>query len=245
MPKKEKKQPAGAPMWMVTFSDMVTLLLTFFVLLLSMASMDRIKFQAASNSISSAFGQGVLSSTMSASKAKPEVVSYKPIDDDYTSRVYRRLKTKLKELKLNKKVKLVKDRGAVVLRIDEAILFSSGQRELSAEAYPVLRKVAELVRPLPLNLKVEGHTDDRGNEIANWDLSVYRAVSVLRFLATNQLVPLTRMSATGYGSQKPLFPNASDRERALNRRVEFVLESQGDPDQELPYLIDVREQTPF
>ena len=53
------------------------------------------------------------------------------------------------------------------------------------------------------------------------------------------------MSATGYGSQKPLFPNASDQERALNRRVEFVLESQGDPDQELPYLIDAREQAPF
>jgi chemotaxis protein MotB len=155
------------------------------------------------------------------------------------------LKTKLKELKLNKKVKLVKDRGAVVLRIDESILFSSGQKELSSEAYPVLRKVAELVRPLPLNLKVEGHTDDRGNELANWDLSVSRSVSVLRFLASNQLVPLSRMSATGYGSQKPLFPNNSDRERALNRRVEFVLESQGDPNQELPYLIDAREQTPF
>lgn len=245
MQKKQKKQPAGAPMWMVTFSDMVTLLLTFFVLLLSMASMDRIKFQAASQSISSAFGQGILSSTQTAENAKPQVISYTPIHDDFTSRVYRRLKTKLKELKLDKKVKLVKDRGAVVLRIDESILFSSGQRELSADAHPVLRKVAELVRPLPLNLKVEGHTDDRGGELANWDLSVERSVSVLRFLAANQLVPLNRMSATGYGSQKPLFPNNSDRERALNRRVEFVLESQGDPDQELPYLIDAREQTPF
>ena len=111
----------------------------------------------------------------------------------------------------------------MVLRIDESVLFSSGQRDLSPEAHPVLRKVAELVRPLPLNLKVEGHTDDRGDELANWDLSVARSVSVLRFLAANQLVSLSRMSAAGYGSQKPLFPNASDRERALNRRVEFVL----------------------
>jgi len=245
MPKKAKKPPAGAPMWMVTFSDMVTLLLTFFVLLLSMASMDRIKFTAASQSLSSAFGQGVLSSTQTADMTKPQVISYNPVNDDFTSRVYQRLKTKLRELKLNKKVKLVKDRGAVVLRIDESILFASGQKALSPAAHPVLRKVAELVRPLPLNLKVEGHTDDRGSELANWDLSVERAVSVLRFLASQQLVPLNRMSATGYGSQKPLFPNESERERALNRRVEFVLESQGDPDQELPYLIDAREQTPF
>ena len=243
MPKKAKKQPAGAPMWMVTFSDMVTLLLTFFVLLLSMANMDQIKFNQAADSLAGAFG--VLGSADKTSVSSPKVVSFSPVNDDFTSQVYRRLKTKLRELKLNKKVKLVKDRGAVVLRIDESILFTSGQRELSREAYPVLRKVAELVRPLPLNLKVEGHTDDRGDELANWDLSVSRSVSVLRFLAANQLMSLTRMSATGYGSQKPLFPNNSDRERALNRRVEFVLESQGDPDQELPYLIDAREQAPF
>ncbi len=245
MAKVKCKCKPGAPMWMTTFSDMVTLLLTFFVLLLSMASMDRVKFSAASQSISSAFGQGVMSSTMSSEKQRPQVISYKPIDDDFNARVYRRLKSKLKELKLNKQIKLVKDRGAVVLRIDESILFTSGQRDLSPEAHPVLRKVAGLVRPLPLNLKVEGHTDNRGDELANWDLSVARSVSVLRYLAANQLIPLNRMSATGYGSQKPLFPNNSEQEMALNRRVEFVLESQGGPDQELPYLIDARDQAPF
>jgi chemotaxis protein MotB len=243
MAKKVKKQAPGAPMWMVTFSDMVTLLLTFFVLLLSMANMDQIKFNAAADSLAGAFG--VLGSSDKTEVSAPKVVSFSPVNDDFTAQVYRRLKTKLRELKLNKKVKLVKDRGAVILRVDESILFTSGQKELNPDAFPVLRKVAELVRPLPLKLKVEGHTDDRGGELANWDLSVGRAVSVLRFLAANQLVPLNRMAATGYGSQKPLFPNNSDRERALNRRVEFVLESQGDPNQELPYLIDASEQAPF
>ncbi len=243
MAKKQKKPPAGAPMWMVTFSDMVTLLLTFFVLLLSMANMDQVKFNKASDSLAGAFG--VLASSSKTEVAPPQVVSYSPVDDDLTSRVYRRLRTKLRELKLNKKIQLVKDRGAVVLRVDEAILFQSGQSTLSPEAEPVLQKVAELVRPLPLNLKIEGHTDDRGEEMENWNLSVNRSVSVLRFLATNQLIPLTRMAATGYGSQKPLFPNTSERERELNRRVEFVLESQGDPNQELPYLLDAKDQTPF
>ena len=243
MAKKQKKPPAGAPMWMVTFSDMVTLLLTFFVLMLSMANMDKVKFNQASDSLAGAFG--VLASSTKSEVAPPKVVSYSPVDDDFTSRVYRRLKTKLRELKLNKKIELVKDRGAVVLRVDEAVLFESGQSQLQPDAEPVLRKVAELVRPLPLNLKIEGHTDDRGAELANWTLSVDRAVSVLGFLATNQLIPLDRMAATGYGSRKPLFPNNSDRERALNRRVEFVLESQGDPNQDLPYLLDAKEQAPF
>lgn len=243
MEKKIKCPPPGAPMWMTTFSDLVTLLLTFFVLLLSMANMDQAKFQQASDSLAGAFG--VLGSSDKTEVTIPRVVTFSPVNDDFTSQVYRRLRTKLRELKLNKKIKLVKDRGAVVLRIDEAVLFKSGQRYLQPEAEPILRKVAELIRPLPLNLKIEGHTDDVGDEINNWDLSVNRAVSVLRYFATKQLVPLNRMSATGYGSQKPLFPNTSERERALNRRVEFVLESQGDPDQELPYLMDAKDQAPF
>jgi chemotaxis protein MotB len=241
--KKEKKAPAGAPMWMVTFSDMVTLLLTFFVLLMSMASLDQVKFSQASDSLAGAFG--VLGSSNSTAIAPPRVVTYAPVDDDLVSRVYRRLRSKVHELKLNKEISLVKDRGAVILRIDEAVLFKPGDHQLSPAAYPVLQKVAELVRPLPFNMKIEGHTDNRGNELANWDLSVARAVSVLRYLASNQLLPLNRLAATGYGSQKPLFPNDTEAERALNRRVEFVLESQGGPNDELPYLIDATEQAPF
>lgn len=243
MEKKHKYPRAMAPMWIVTFSDMITLLLTFFVLMLSMANMDQVKFNQASDSLAGAFG--VMASSDKTDVSPPKIVSFSPLDDDFTAQVYRRLKIKLHELQLNKEIRLVKDRGAVVLRIDEAVLFKSGQRYLQPEAEPILRKVAELVRPLPLNLKIEGHTDDLGDEMNNWDLSVNRAVMVLRFLAVNQLVPLNRMAATGYGSQKPLFPNAGERERALNRRVEFVLESQGDPDQELPYLLDAKDQSPF
>ncbi len=243
MAKKEKKAPEGAPMWMVTFSDMVTLLLTFFVLMLSMANMDKVKFQQASDSLAGAFG--VMGSADKTETAPPRVVSTSPINDDFSAKVYRRIRTKLREFKLNKKIKLIKDRGAVILRVDEAVLFQSGESRLSPEADPILRKVAELVRPLPLNMKIEGHTDNRGAELANWDLSVNRAVAVLRFLATNELVPMARMAATGYGSQKPLFPNNSEQERALNRRVEFVLESQGDPNQDLPYLMDTKELAPF
>ncbi len=230
-------------MWMVTFSDMVTLLLTFFVLLMSMASMDKVKFSQASDSLAGAFG--VLASSSTTTVTTPRIVTYAPIDDDMLTRVYRRLRSKIRELKIEKDITLVKDRGAVILRVDDAVLFQPGERVVNSSAYPILQKVAELVRPLPFNVKIEGHTDSQGDELVNWDISVDRAVSVLRYLASKQLLPLNRLSATGYGSQKPLFPNDSDAERALNRRVEFVLESQGGPNDELPYLIDASEQAPF
>jgi chemotaxis protein MotB len=86
--------------------------------------------------------------------------------------------------------------------------------------------VAELIEPLPMDLRIEGHTDDisvSGAQYENWDLSVARSVSVLRFFSQSDLLPLDRMSAVGYGKDRPVTPNSDEASRALNRRVDFVL----------------------
>jgi chemotaxis protein MotB len=246
MAKKPKKQEAGAPAWMVTFSDMVTLLLTFFVLLLSMANMDKTKFQDAAGSLRDAFG--VMNSADKTMITRPKVVEFAPISDDYTSRLYQRMLSQINQLKIDRRIQLVKDRGAVVLRVEESILFASGETEVNPDAYPVLRDVASLVQNLPLNLRIEGHTDDSppsSQGLTNWDISIARAVSVLKFFGREDLVPLDRMSAVGYGSQRPLAKEQTPETRALNRRVEFVLESVGSNRDALPYLIDASKQTPF
>ena len=245
MAKKPKKQEAGAPAWMVTFSDMVTLLLTFFVLLLSMANMDKTKFQAAAESMRSAFG---VMSGGATPLSSPKVIEFAPIQDDFTSRLYQRMLSQINQLKIDRRIQLVKDRGAVVLRIEESILFASGQTEINPDAYPVLRDVASLIQNLPLNLRIEGHTDDSPPStqgMSNWDISIARAVSVLKFFERENLVPLDRMSAVGYGSQRPLVKEQTPEARALNRRVEFVLESVGSNRDALPYLIDAAQQAPF
>jgi chemotaxis protein MotB len=231
---------------MVTFSDMVTLLLTFFVLLLSMANMDKIKFKDAASSIRGAFG--VMNGSNPNSLAPPSVVEFTPIEDDYMARLYQRVQAVMARLKLDRDIELVKDRGAVVLRIKDSILFAAGGATLRPEAHTVLAKVADLVRPLPLSLRIEGHSDDTptGNgDFSNWDLSIARSTAVLKFLGKENLLPLDRMSSVGYGAQKPLVPNISAENRALNRRVEFVLENVGSYREELPYLIDANDQLPF
>ncbi len=245
MARRPKKQDPGAPAWMVTFSDMVTLLLTFFVLLLSMANMDKIKFEEAAGSLRSAFG--VMGGGSQTTISKPKVVEFAPIQDDFTSRLYQRMLTQMNQLKIDRRIQLVKDRGAVILRVDAAILFASGQTEVSPEAYPVLRDVAALIANLPLNLRIEGHTDDTppASGLSNWDISIARAVSTLKFFERENLVPLDRMSAVGYGSRRPLTPDKSEAAQALNRRVEFVLESIGGNREGLPYLIDAGKQVPF
>ena len=247
--KKKKKQDGGgggAPAWMVTYSDMVTLLLTFFVLLLSMARLDKVLFRDAAGSLRGAFG--VMNSTQNNEVAVPKIIEFSPIDDDYVARVYKRVQTHMKRLKLDRDIELVKDRGAVILRVKDSILFDSGSVVVKPESHQVLQKISQLVKPLPFGLRIEGHTDNvpptRGN-LTNWDISMMRSVNVLKFFVQENIFPLHRMSAVGYGAQKPVVPNDSPEQMALNRRVEFVMESLNEYRSDLPYLIDANEQTPF
>jgi len=243
---KKKSASGGAPEWMVTYSDLVTLLLTFFVLLLSMANMDQIKFSAAAGSLRGAFG--VFGGKDEKEISPPSIVELSPTHDDLVQRLYSRIMTQMNRLRLDPSIKLVKDRGAVILRINESVLFAPGTAQLKPAALPILAKVAGLVQPLPLQLRVEGHTDDvpfARTDMNNWDLSVARSVAVLKYFQQAELFPLERMSAVGYGAEHPLVPNDSAENRAKNRRVEFVLESLGSYREDLPYLIDANEQLPF
>jgi chemotaxis protein MotB len=244
--KKKKNSKGGAPAWMVTYSDMVTLLLTFFVLLLSMANLDKRKFFDALGSLKGAFG--FLESSSVSEVNKPQVISYAPMDDDYVSRLYNRVQAMLTRLRIDREIDLVKDRGAVILRVKDAILFDAGSTELKPKALPILREIAGLVKPLPLLLRIEGHTDDQKPSdpaITNWDISVQRAVSVLKFFAAEDLLPLDRLAAVGYGDRRPVAPNLGPEEKAINRRVEFVLENLNQYQEQLPYLIDAADQLPF
>jgi len=215
---------------MVTFADMVTLLLTFFVLLVSMATMDRVKFSAAASSLSKAFGTGVAASSYTEYKIQtiPSTPStqFAPIQSDSITKIQKRIETEIKALNIQNSVELIqKDDDTIILRLDEAVLFQPDQSKISPEAYPLLRQIADIIRPIPMRLRIEGHTDDVLPQSArdNWDLSIDRSVSVLRFFTKSKLLPLDRMSAVGYGQERPVMPNTSAQNRAKNRRVDFIL----------------------
>ncbi|MEA3469239.1 MAG: flagellar motor protein MotB [Thermodesulfobacteriota bacterium] len=231
----EKKCPkcdcsGGAPAWMVTFSDLVTLLLTFFVLLLSMANMEEIKFAEASASIRSAFGAHSLPAPSKYSIPiipSPPISKFSPIQNEMAAKVYKRIQSQLKSDNIPEDVELIKkENGTIILRINNSVLFQKGTSTVSPTAYPTLRNLADIIRPLPMRLRIEGHTDNTPvskRKIGNWNLSVERAVSVMRFLKKSDLLPLDRMSAIGYGSDRPILPNTNEENMAKNRRVDFIL----------------------
>ncbi|WP_136807887.1 OmpA/MotB family protein [Desulfosediminicola flagellatus] len=227
---KPCKCAVGAPAWMVTYSDLVTLLLTFFVLLLSMASMDPVRFTEASSSLKDAFGMHAEPAHVEFAipiLPSPPITKFTPVQQAMTTKVYERVKSQLDLMQMNNEVDAVKkDSDTIILRVNDSILFKPGQAKVSPNSYPILRNIADIIRPLPMKLRIEGHTDDiliSQNPIGNWDLSVSRAVSVMRFFKQGDLLKIDRMAATGYGPDRPLVPNRDDATRARNRRVEFVL----------------------
>ncbi|CAG37395.1 OmpA/MotB family protein [Desulfotalea psychrophila] len=228
--KKEKKCAAGAPAWMVTYSDLVTLLLTFFVLLLSMSNVDPVRMSQASSSIKDAFGIPIKSvPTEYRVPIFPAmlIAKFSPVSIDNTKKIHEKIKNKLKALRINSEVELInKDKDIIILRMDDKVLFARGQSEISPRSYMLLRNIADIIRPLPVNVRIEGHSDDIPlgiNNIANWNLSTSRAVSALRFFYRGNLISLDRLSAIGYGDMHPIAPNTTEENRAKNRRVDFVL----------------------
>jgi chemotaxis protein MotB len=185
----------------------------------------------ASSSLKSAFSPQTRSAPSDASTpvlpAQPPF-SITGFQVDMNAKVYQPLKTQLEKRELTQAVEVInQNKETVILRIGEHLLFKPGSDKLEVGSDTLLISLAELINPLPVNLRIEGHTDDKeiqaGQSIDSWELSMARAVSVARFLENHKLFRLDRISAIGYGQKRPVVPNTNRENRARNRRVDFVL----------------------
>lgn len=235
MDKKKKKRPflanksalgpAAEGGWQIIYTGFVLILLCFFILLTSFASLQRSKITQFAKSFSNAvsiFSGGVSlerGSTFVASKA---LVLNK---EDRIARLF----AKVQALGLQsglEGVKISRTRRGVVMTLADRMLFASGEAAISRSAYALLDKIARLINQLDVYVDIEGHTDDRPISSAafpsNWELSTTRAVNVLRHLISVDGVPAKRVSAVGFAEYHPLGPNDTPQNRALNRRVEII-----------------------
>ncbi len=231
-PQAEEEKEEGAPHWMTTFADMTTLLLTFFVLLLSFAQMDIIKFRRIMGSIREAFGvQRIeVGEFFSMSTEPVQIFDYQKRDsiiEMYYADMYEAIKKAVEKEQLDEAVEVLVSNRGVIVRAKEKILFDLGKAELKEEAYPLLDKLIGLMKRFPqYKLAIEGHTDDLPINTprfpSNWELSSTRATTVLRYFIEKGKISPKRLMAVGYGETRPLVPNTSAANRAKNRRVEFV-----------------------
>ncbi len=223
----------GAPAWMATFADMMSLLLTFFVLLLSFAEMDIVKFRDAMGSISEALGVTTGGTGMFQNSTSPAIMQTPMPAPSASAPAPSTNEIILDELDnlvidngLSKDVEVVESDRGTILRVRGKMFFNPGTADLKYESQQILDKIADLMQRYPTRISIEGHTDNipisRGKYSSNWELSTARAYAALRFFQENKAMDLKRITIAGFGDTHPLAPNDTPEGRAKNRRVEFV-----------------------
>jgi chemotaxis protein MotB len=221
------------PPWLITYSDLITLLLTFFVLLMSMADLDPVRFTEASNSLKGAFG--IRQQPPGADVIIPVFPAPSSDTDPYRSSLINNLEhsLKLKFETLDGEGSgidaFAPDSDTLLVRIHESLLFSPGSAQLRTSSHPFLETIAESIRHHPIDVRIEGHADttavESGQYENSWELSTARAVSVLRYLVQQKLLSTERLSAVGYGAEHPLIEDPDESKSHLNRRVDIILQA--------------------
>lgn len=225
----------GAPEYMNTYGDMMTLLLCFFVILFSMSNIDAKKFEALVVSFSGSLGVLDGGNTLT----QENIINEGSINDKSNSTVteldnFKELEEKIKEyLKENKiedKVSVVNEDQGLLLRFQDSILFDQGSAILRTDSDVVLKYISDILKTPNFKEKfitVEGHTDNvpirTSLYSSNWELSVARACNVVQFLIEKQGLDPARLSAAGYSEYHPVESNDTAQNMAKNRRVDIMI----------------------
>jgi len=255
MARRRKRQLANTnnhDRWMVSYADFITLLMAFFVVMYAISSVNEGKYKTLSESLGEAFsnnGQHAKAIDPIQIGTVPTVIQPIPLENPATTDVDERRELSDEILKERKQLSQVSSQFEQVLapfiednlvavkkndywielEMNSEMLFLSGETELSKTAIPVLKKIAEVINPLPNMIHIEGHTDNVPIENikfrSNWDLSSARATSVVHEFIKEGINPF-RLSAVGYGEFHPIADNKIETGRFQNRRVVLVLMSQ-------------------
>lgn len=239
--KKVDIPPKGAPLWMVTYGDMITLVLCFFILLFAYSTMDFVKWKMVVSSLQGSIGVMPGGATLNQAEFVQEgsdpdsisenfLVSENIRDQQETQEmieVIQQLRQELREEIEQGNILVLLDERGVVVRLQDSLLFDSGRATIKPEARLVLLDIANTIRGMDQYFRVEGHTDnvptDPRIHPTNWELSADRATNVLRFLIESGGMDPFRMSLIGYGEFRPIAENTTPESRQRNRRVDILV----------------------
>ena len=254
MPKRRKEggggmemESAGMMRWLLTYADMITLLLAMFIIMYALEAANKQNtFQAVAASFRAVFGLIPGGATVLPSEGTNQGINFKimagepeeggPGGEKKPAKVEGtggdiegQIRAKLKQALGAHKIMIRKEaRGLVVSLLTDKVLFDLGETSVKKEMREILTDISSVLKQYPKHqIVVEGHTDDLAMQStkipSNWELSALRATAVVKFLVTEQGVDPSRLSAAGYGEYQPLLPNVSEANRRTNRRVDIVI----------------------
>jgi chemotaxis protein MotB len=241
---KKKKEEAHENLerWLLTYADMITLLMLFFIVLYSMSNVDSEKYKKVSQALETIFqggnmgifeegivpGQGGL---LSGGRGILDNAGQLPSEKGKSQKKkihISKLKGLLKQDVTTGRVSVVSNEVGIVVTLASDAYFEPGSAELLPDAKTTLKKIADLLLSFDNNVRIEGHTDDnpfqdlKTDFQTNWVLSAARSLKVLGYIEASG-VKKSRLSAIAYGSSRPKVPNETPEDRATNRRVEIVI----------------------
>ncbi len=216
---------AGAPEWVVTFGDMMSLLMCFFVLLLSFSTMESERFKVVAGYIREAFGVQV-SERFTEVPAGETLVAESFNEPSSAALAVGEIKKIAEELDLDSFVEIEIDKDQIKVSLTGELGFAPGQAELDPAVLPLLDEAAHIASSWGASITVAGHTDNTPTRSArfpsNWELSATRAAAVVRYLR-RQGVPGAHLEAVAYADTRPLTENFTEEGRRRNRRVEILI----------------------
>lgn len=235
MSRRKKKSDDLGSNWMDTYADTITLLLTFFILLYSISSVDTQKL----NELAEALKDSLKGSTkveelkdledIKTNEDKSEKNQDKKEELEHEDLV-KKLNNVIVQNALTDVVKIREEERGIVLQLDETILFDTGRSQLKPHSENILNTINTIITNIDNDVLIEGNTDNipiNNSEYAsNWELSTDRAVSIVRYFVETKGLSPTRFSVKGYGEFKPLVANDTPENRSINRRVDVLIVEQ-------------------
>jgi chemotaxis protein MotB len=228
--RKPKVVKENSERWLLTYSDLITLLMIFFVLLYAMSSTDSRKFQDLTGALQQAFNNGTYQLvTIGGSPGNPHTLSGTlPGKKALLKQIKQQVAKMLRMVGMPQSVVTVGDsHEGIVLSFGGNVLFYPGDTKLKPDSLPLLGRMATILRTLPNQIRVEGNTDDQkagtNGSTSNWTLSVLRAVSIVEYLAGPGGVPPSHLQAEGLGQYHPVATNSTPQGRARNRHADVVV----------------------
>lgn len=237
----QEQLDTAAPTWVVTFGDLMSLLLCFFVLLLSFSEMDRAKYKQVAGSLAKAFGvqrkvkafQAPRGIKMIAKDFDQELIPTHRREEFVAMQKRRDMGRNLKETVENNfkgmrdLIQIDVGDNEVTIRLMGETAFDSGKAEIKKQMIPLLLQIGTALNDTEGDIVISGHTDNvpiRGGKYSsNLQLSISRAAMVAEFLLKRTGIDPQRVSTMGFGKYRPLDSNASSDGRKRNRRVEIIL----------------------
>ncbi len=228
--KRVKKVKDRSERWLITYADMITLLMIFFIVMYSLSKVDVAKFKTLAESLATVFGAGgmVLESPGPSviPGSSPEQIR-EITERAQMEKLRQELEQYIQESGLQANVSVTTEERGIVLSFQDNVLFELGSDRLTDQAKQILDKVAPILASTPNYIRIEGHTDNLPINTArfpsNWELSAARATNVVRELINNHGFTPQKLSATAYGEYRPRAPNNNDANRQLNRRVDLII----------------------